>query len=106
MENRFARQRIIRDIKFDDGRVQVIGYIKKIVNNEYIILDDKSGELKVQIEKLNDFKYKIGDLINILGDLDLKSDGEKILNAEIVQDMNKLNFKYYVKLYELKKELE
>ena len=34
-----------------------------------------------------------------------RSDGEKIIDADIVQDMNNLNFEYYCKLYELKKEL-
>jgi hypothetical protein len=32
-------------------------------------------------------------------------EGEKELEADIIQDMNKLNFEYYQKLYQIKKDL-
>ena len=33
-------------------------------------------------------------------------EGQKIVEADIIQDMTNLNFNYYQKLYELKLELE
>ena len=104
MESKYAKQRIIEDIKNSDERIQVTGYIKNI-EVDYFILNDKSDEIKVNIENF-DFKSKEKDLINVIGDLTISVEGEKIINAEIIQDMDKLNFKYYQKLYQLKKELE
>ena len=104
MESKFAKQRIIEDIDINDERIQVTGYIKKIEGN-LIILDDKSGEIQVDITN-SDFRFKVNDLVNIIGNIELKSDGKNILQGEIIQDMNKLNFKYYQQLYQLKKELE
>jgi uncharacterized protein YdeI (BOF family) len=104
MENQFAKQRIINDIQSEDLKIQVTGYVKEINDNDFIILDDKSGQIKVI---LNDLEFPFGekDLINIIGELQIKTSGEKVIMAQIIQDMNTLNFKYYRKLYELKKEL-
>ena len=101
-----AKQRIIKDISIDDERIQVTGYIKSRINNNQIIIDDKTGEINVNLASLNDFSFKENDLINVIGDLEFHSSGEKILNAEIIQDMKKLNFEYYQKLYQLKKDLK
>ena len=65
----------------------------------------KTGKIKVIIKDIN-FTSEEEDLVNVIGDLDIKTNGTKEINAVIIQDMNKLNFKYYLKLYELKKELE
>ena len=105
MENLYAKQRIIRDVKNEDERIQITGYVKNIVENDHIILEDKTGHIKVSIKNI-DFNFKEKNLVNIIGNLMIKTDGEKIIDADIVQDMNNLNFDYYTKLYELKKELE
>ena len=105
MSNQYAKQRTIKDIENNDERIQVTGYIKEKSNNESIILDDKTGIIKVKITEIEEFTYDVNDLINVIGDLELQTDGEKILIAQFIQDMNKLNFEYYQKLYDLKKEL-
>ncbi|MFX1377553.1 MAG: hypothetical protein ACFFA4_00525 [Promethearchaeota archaeon] len=106
MSFQYARQRMIKDISIDDERIQVTGYIKSIKSNAQIILNDETGDLIVNPISIDDFKFKENDLINVIGDLEFQSSGEKILNADIVQDMNKLNFEYYQKLYHIKKELD
>ena len=98
-----AKQRTINDIKNDDVRIQITGYIKDLVEKEHFILDDSTGQINVDIKNL-DFKNKKNDLINVIGELVISMDGGKTIVAEIIQDMNKLNFEYYLKLYELKKE--
>ena len=98
-----AKQRTIDDIKNDDVRIQITGYIKDLVEKEHFILDDSTGQINVDIKNL-DFKNKKNDLINVIGELVISMDGGKTIVAEIIQDMNKLNFEYYLKLYELKKE--
>ncbi len=106
MSNQYAKQRTIKDIENNDERIQVTGYIKDKTNNENIIIDDKTGIIKVKITEIEKFTYDVNDLINVIGDLELHTDGEKVIVAQFIQDMNKLNFEYYQKLYELKKELE
>ena len=98
-----AKQRTINDIKNDDVRIQITGYIEDLVEKEYFILDDRTGQINVDIKNL-DFKNKKNDLINVIGELVIGMDGGKTIVAEIIQDMNKLNFEYYLKLYGLKKE--
>lgn len=100
-----ARQRIIKDITNDDERIQITGYVKNIIENERFILDDKSGEISIDIKSI-DFQFKRDDLVNVIGDLMINVDGERFIEAEFIQDMNKLNFEYYLKLYELKKKYD
>ena len=106
MSLQYAKKRIIKDIALDDERIQVTGYIKNKIDDTHIILNDKTGEINVNIKSVENFNFKVNDLINVIGDLEFQSSGEKLINADIVQDMNKLNFEYYQKIYQLKKELE
>jgi uncharacterized protein YdeI (BOF family) len=105
MSSQFASQRTIEDVKPDDNRVQITGHVQKVFENDHFILNDETGEIKVNIKDF-DFKFNKNDLINVIGDLIIQVNGEKVILADIVQDMNKLNFSYYVKLYNLRKELE
>lgn len=105
METTHSVQRIIKDIKNNDTFIQVMGYVADIVEDDIIIIDDKTGDIRVDISMIGK-SYKIQDLINVIGDLDYNIEGEKSIKARIIQNMNTLNFKYYRKLYELKKELE
>jgi uncharacterized protein YdeI (BOF family) len=106
MQSDFATQRMIADIRNDDVKIQVRGYIKDLQNGKSFRLDDKTGELKVEFkaEEIS-FDYKDGDLVNVIGDLRIITSGEKILEAEIIQDMSGLNFEDYQKIYRLKKEI-
>ncbi len=105
MSREHAAQRIIQDIKSSDSRVQIIGFIKDLVDDDHIILKDKSEEIKIDIKKV-DFTFQKDDLINVIGELNINMAGEKEIEAEIIQDKKNLNFDYYLKLYEIKKELK
>jgi len=105
LENQYAKQRIVRDVKNEDLRIQITGYVKNVIENDQFILDDKTGEISVDIKEF-DFNSKNDDLVNVIGDLIISTDGKKMIQADIIQDMNKLNFNYYQKLYEIKLELE
>ena len=105
MSREHAVQRIIQDVKSSDSRVQITGIIKDLVDNDYLILKDKSDDIKVDIKKV-DFDFQKDDLINVIGELNINVEGEKEIEAEIIQDKKNLNFDYYLKLYEIKKELK
>ena len=98
-----AKQRIISDIKIEDERVQITGYVKDPVEEEQFVLDDDTGDIGVDITNI-DFKFKAKDLVNVIGDIVKEGNEIKMLRAEIIQDKNQLNFEYYKKLYELKKK--
>ena len=68
-------------------------------------MNDKTGDIKVVIKSV-EFPFKKNDIINAIGELNITMEGEKEVGAEIIQDKNKLNFEYYQKLYEIKKELK
>jgi uncharacterized protein YdeI (BOF family) len=99
-----AIQRTIKDIKNSDTRIQIMGFVKEIVENDYIILNDKTEELKIDIQAV-EYPFQKNNLINVIGKLNIKLKGEKEVEAEIIQDKSNLNFDYYLKLYEIKKEL-
>jgi uncharacterized protein YdeI (BOF family) len=99
-----AIQRTIIDIKNSDTRIQIMGFVKEIVENDYIILNDKTEELKIDIQAV-EYSFQKNNLINVIGKLNIKLKGEKEVEAEIIQDKSNLNFDYYLKLYEIKKEL-
>jgi len=98
-----AKQRIISDIKIEDERVQITGYVRNPVEEEQFVLDDDTGDIGVDITNI-DFNFKEKDLVNVIGEIVKEGNEIKMLRAEIIQDKNKLNFEYYRKLYELKKK--
>jgi uncharacterized protein YdeI (BOF family) len=95
---------MIVDVKSSDNRVQITGYVKEIVENDYILLDDKTGDIKVEIKTVV-YPFEKNELINVIGELNITMGGEKEVSAEIIQNKKNLNFEYYQKLYEIKKEL-
>jgi len=44
-----AKQRIISDIKIEDERVQITGYVKDPVGEEQFVLDDDTGDIGIDI---------------------------------------------------------
>jgi uncharacterized protein YdeI (BOF family) len=93
---------MIKDVESDDHRIQITGYVKELAEEEHFVLDDSTGKMGVDINNI-DFEFKENDLVNVIGEIVKNGNEKKIIKAEIVQDKNKLNFEYYKKLYELKK---
>lgn len=104
MKNQYAKQRTIEDITLEDVRIQVTGYVKELLDENFIILDDTTGNIRINLQDI-DFKFDKDHLINVIGNLNVNIDGEKEIEADIVQDMKNLNFEYYRKIYEIKKSL-
>ena len=103
MELKPAIQRMIKDIKEDDQRVQITGYIEDIEDETSFLLQDGTGKLRIHTEKMKQ-SYSTGDLINVAGELGYGEDKERVLTAIIIQNMEGLNFEYYKQLYEIKKQ--
>lgn len=103
MEIQPAKQRMIKDLKEEDQRVQITGYISEIEEEKSFLLEDGTGKIKVLREGV-EFYCSKDDLVNVFGELSYKEDKERVLEAKIIQDMKGLNFEYYKKLYEIKKQ--
>jgi len=104
MESQFAKQRTIKDVKNDDIKIQITGYVHNLVEKDKFTLDDKTGKIEVNIKDI-DLDFEEGDLVNVIGEVIIATSGEKSIQAQFVQDMRNLNFSYYQKLYEIKKEI-
>ena len=50
MSKQSAKQRTIKDIRKDDVRIQITGYIKNLIEQETIVLNDKTGQINVNIK--------------------------------------------------------
>lgn len=105
-QNISAKRLMIKDLeKMEIGsQVQIMGFVKGNIKEENIILDDRTGEITINIKKLK-FPFKTGDLINVFANVEPTMEGEKKLEAIFFQDMSNLNFEHYQKLYDMKKEL-
>ena len=78
---------MLRDINNEDVRIQATGFVKEIVDKEHVILDDKTGQIEVNLKDV-DFNFKENDLINVFGEIEISMAGEKSFTAEIIQDKN------------------
>lgn len=105
-QNVSAKRLMIKDLeKMEIGsQVQILGFVKGNIKEENIILDDRTGEITINIKKLK-FPFKTGDLINVFVNVKPTMEGGKKLEAIFFQDMSNLNFEHYQKLYDMKKEL-
>ncbi|MHA2399914.1 MAG: hypothetical protein ACXADU_13635 [Promethearchaeota archaeon] len=103
MSDQPAKQRTIEDIKNEDVKIQITGYIEDISEEKNFVLDDTTGKISVITENIK-FRSKEKDIVNVIGEVNIKMDGTKSIVAEIIQDMTNLNFDYYLKLYKLKNE--
>ena len=105
-EKSSAKRIMIKDLSNEDlgNNVQVVGYIKDIIDQSSFSLTDKTGELIVE-NKSEEFPYKTNDLINVYAVVEPTMEGELKLKSQFIQNMKDLNFENYIKIYEIKKDL-
>ena len=105
-EKSSAKRVMIKDLNNEDigNSVQIVGYVKEILDQSSFLLTDKTGELMVEYER-DTLPYKKNDLINVYGLVQPTMEGELKLKSQFIQNMNDLNFRNYTKIYELKKDL-
>ncbi len=94
-----AVEKDIADISETDIRVRVIGKVTKKEDSN-MTLNDSTGEIVVYA----DVPVNVGDTIRVFG-RPTKTGVSVVLNAEIVQDMNKLNMALFKKYRQLSKNM-
>ena len=101
-----AKRIMIKDLNNEDigNNVQVVGYVKEILDQSSFLLTDKTGELMVEYES-DTLAYKKNDLISVYALVQPTMEGELKLKCQFIQNMNDLNFENYTKIYELKKDI-
>jgi len=105
-----AIKKDVNEITENDKRIQILGtvveYIAGTVGDSSslseVILSDGTGNIRVFIDEDIDREYKPKEIIRVFGRVG-KDERGLYLNAEIIQDMNKLNIDLYKKIRKLRK---
>lgn len=96
-----AVDRRIDEIKLEDRRVRVIGIV---VDSRpgMCVLDDGTGSVRVRTDR----EVQTGKLIRVIGQVSIRTNGEIEIDAEFVQNMDKLKFDLYKEVYDLRKKFK
>ncbi len=97
-------KRMIKDIKIDDEKIQVVGTItEKVTDNEYKI-NDGTGEISVVFSGSESILDSIREkmVIKILGKL--LGDSTTLINVKFASDYSDLDLEMYKKALELEKK--
>ncbi len=105
------QERWINELSDQDlqQRVKVIGSILDIKSDPdqdqiQAILDDGSGHVRVVIN--HPISYKTGNQIRVFGILSKTERDEYIIDAEIIQDMTKLDIDLYKRVQNVKRQFK
>jgi len=96
-----AVDRRISEIKLEDRRVRIIGVVVESKPG-MCILDDGSGSIKVRTSR----ELYVGKLIRVIGQVSIRTNGEIEIDAELIQNMDKLKFDLYKQVYDLRKKFK
>jgi len=96
-----AVDRKINEIRLEDRRVRIVGMVIES-RPGMCILDDGSGSIKVRTSH----ELHAGKLIRVIGQVSIRTNGEIEIDAELIQDMDKLKFDLYKEVYSLKKKFK
>ena len=105
-QKKSAKRMMIKDLSNEDigNSVQVVGYIKKIMDQSTLLLTDQTGDLTIEIDN-EELPYEVNDLICVYAEVEPTMEGELKLKGLFIQNMKGLNFENYKEIYELRKDL-
>ncbi len=102
-----AIEKQIKDIASDESSfIKVLGVVLEKERN-VVLIDDGTG--KARIVAFDDSiisNVKVGDKIRVFGTVLVGEESEIQINANIIQDMNKLNIELRSEVERLKKSIE
>jgi len=96
----------IKDISGDDFRVRILGTVVEMNREEDgAVVDDGTGRAVVQFSDPEQFKnLKEGEVIRVIGRI-IPGD-ERVIDAEIVQDMSKLDVNLHKQVKYIEEKLK
>ncbi|MFX1451045.1 MAG: hypothetical protein ACFFCM_09395 [Promethearchaeota archaeon] len=94
-----AVERKINEIDVNDKRVRILG-VTISSTSEFVKIDDGTGVINVKVESPLEERKRY----RIIGQVYKQPDNKLIINAEIVQDMDKLDMDLYQKVLNIKKK--
>jgi len=96
----------IKDLGRDDFRVSILGTIMEMNRGEYeAVLDDGTGRAAVQFSDPEQFQnLKEGEAVRVIGRV-IPGD-ERIIEAEIIQDMSKLDMNLFKQVKYIEEKLK
>ncbi|MHA1584725.1 MAG: hypothetical protein ACTSVU_08665 [Promethearchaeota archaeon] len=103
--DQFYKKKMIGEIQLEDTTLQLVGYAKNKNPSEEFTLEDETG--KVFVREIPDEAEAIqeGKLYKVMGQMALDGAGTRYFAAEIVQNVESLNYKLYKKSMQLKKTI-
>lgn len=102
----FYAKKMVKDLQPTDGMVQLTGYARNKNANDDFYIDDTTG--KIQVQNIPDESPLIteGNLYRVYGKYEIDGTGTPIISAQIVKDMQDLDFDLYLKAIKKWQELE
>ncbi|MCF2139703.1 MAG: hypothetical protein K9W44_06585 [Candidatus Lokiarchaeota archaeon] len=104
--DQYYEKKLVKDLQPTDGLVQLTGYARNINANNDFYIDDTTG--KIQTQNIPDDAPKIteGNLYRVFGKYEVDGTGTPVIAAQIIQDMQELDFNFYLKTMEKFKEIQ
>ncbi|MHA1377256.1 MAG: hypothetical protein ACTSRG_02630 [Candidatus Helarchaeota archaeon] len=96
-----AIEKKINEINEKDRKVRILGTIISS-NPDFAVIDDGTGTMTVRTENPLEERKRY----RIIGQIYKKADNKLVMNAEIIQDMEKLNIDLYKKVEKIKLKLK
>jgi len=101
MYSEAAIWKTIRDLKPNDNRVRIIGRVIEAGEN-HIVIDDGTGV--ILIDTSNIAKEKISANVLVTGSVHQRSDNKIVIEADLINNIDYVNFEIYHKIYDLIKK--
>lgn len=101
------RDLFLRDLKIKEQAIRFIGVVKGIEEN-VIQIEDENKTVNIDIGKhtVKPKTLKQGDQVRVFAIIKIDEEAKRYyIKANIIQDMNLLNFETYRKVKKLKQEL-
>ena len=103
--NQYFAKKLIQELQPVDTFVQLVGYARNKNQNDEFYLDDTTGQVHIRELPEESPAIQEGNLYRILGKYELDGSATPFVAAQIIQDMDQLDFELYMQAYKKFKEI-
>ncbi|MEM2907130.1 MAG: hypothetical protein QW739_03530 [Candidatus Odinarchaeota archaeon] len=98
MYSEAAIWKTIRDLNPNDNRVRIIGRVIETSGNQ-IVVDDGTGVILIDISNIP--KESVGANVLVTGSVHQRNDSKIVIEADLINNIEHVNFEIYHKIYDL-----
>lgn len=103
--NQFFVKKIIQELQPNEAEVQILGYARDKNANDEFYLDDTTGRIHIREIPEEAPLIQEGKLYRVFGTYALDGSGSPYIATQILQDMEDIDFEYYMKSLKKKQEI-